>query len=380
MTQAVSLKIQIAMLAILIAVAAAIAALTLPDAVFSARDALFQASLRDDQRNLLESLRGSAGQCSPLYNTMLDQLGFAGWRMNYSFVLGGVVVAVAGAMALLAWWLAAYLSAPIEMLARSVRRVASGERAPPPPLPTRSAEVETLAADFTSMTSALRSADDDLRLRSAAIAHDIRTPLTVLRGRLTGLREGVFSPDPGFIDGLIEQIGWIDHLVADVNALSDAGQAGVGSREALDLGQLVQACVDALRPELATAGIALETALDPGVFISANEGRMRRVILNILRNLIRYAPHAPARISVSVEAGVALVVCADEGPGWPEGDPEGLTDAFVRGEASRSRATGGSGLGLSIVRTTVNAYGGSVALTRGVSGGAVITLRLPVAG
>jgi signal transduction histidine kinase len=142
----------------------------------------------------------------------------------------------------------------------------------------------------------------------------------------------------------------------------------------------VGGCVDALRPELATAVIALETALDPGVVISANEGRMRRVILNILRNLIRYAPQAPARISVSVEAGAACVVCADEGPGWPAGDPEALTDAFVRGEASRSRATGGSGLGLSIVRTTVNAYGGSVALTRGASGGAVVTLRLPLAG
>ena len=181
MTQAVSLKIQIAMLAILIAVAAAIAALTLPDAVFSARDALFEASLSQADREALQSVRGAAGQCSPLYNATLDRLGFAGWRMNYSFVLGGVVIAVAGAMALLAWWLAACLAAPIEMLARSVRRVASGERAPPLPVPARSAEVETLAADFTSMTSALRSADDDLRLRSAAIAHDIRTPLTRLR-------------------------------------------------------------------------------------------------------------------------------------------------------------------------------------------------------
>ena len=198
---------------------------------------------------------------------------------------------------------------------------------------------------------------DDLRLRSAAIAHDIRTPLTVLRGRLTGLREGVFRPEPAFIDGLIEQIGWIDHLVADVNALSDAGQAGVGTREALDLGQLVRACVDALRPELATAGIALETVASDGVTISANEGRMRRVVINILRNLIRYAPHAPARISVSVVQGMAQFVCADEGPGWPDGDPNALAEAFVRGEGSRSRATGGSGLGLSIVRTTVNEIG-----------------------
>lgn len=380
MTASLSLKTQIAAMAILIALAAAVAALTLPDAVFTARDILFEASLREDQRILLESLRGAPGQCSAQFDAMREMLGFPGWRMNYEFVLVAVVLAVAGAMALLAWGLAAYLAAPIERLARAVRGVALGERAAPAGVPARSAEVETLAADFTSMTSALRAADDDLRLRSAAIAHDIRTPLTVLRGRLTGLREGVFRPDPGFIDGLIDQIGWIDHLVADVNALSDAGQAGVGTREVLDLGQVVRACVDGLRPELATAGIALETVTSDGVTISANEGRMRRVVINILRNLIRYAPHAPARISVSVVQGMAQFVCADEGPGWPDGDPNALAEAFVRGEGSRSRATGGSGLGLSIVRTTVNAYGGSVALTRGVSGGAVVTLRLPLAG
>lgn len=169
-------------------------------------------------------------------------------------------------MAALSWALAARLTAPIEAHARAARNVAEGERTPPPVAPARSREVAALMTDFASMTEALRAADEDLSLRTAAIAHDIRTPLTILRGRLTGLREGVFSADASFVDGLIDQIGWIDHLVADVNALSDGRQAGVGARARLDFGVLVGECAASLQPEFAAVAIALTTDIAPGAY------------------------------------------------------------------------------------------------------------------
>jgi two-component system sensor histidine kinase AdeS len=168
-------------------------------------------------------------------------------------------------------------------------------------------------------------------------------------------------------------------LVSDINALSDAQQAGVGARERLDLGALVLECAESLGPELKAAGISIGQEVASAVLINADRGRMRRAVLNILRNLIRYAPNAGARIAVTGANGWATVEVADGGPGWPDGDPAVLTEAFVRGEASRSRATGGSGLGLSIVQATVKAYGGTLALTRGVTGGAVVTFRVPLA-
>lgn len=374
------LKVQVSLLAIFIAVFSAIIASFGPGLVFGLRDALFEASLSAANREALAAIAAAQGSCGPGYQAFRDQLGFKSWQLNYDFVLGGAVALSAMAMAGLSWLLATRLSAPIEDLARAARSVALGLRTTGPAIAPRSAEVATLAADFTAMTAALKSADEDLRLRSAAIAHDIRTPLTILRGRLTGMREGVFPTSAEFVDGLIEQIGWIDHLVADINALSDAQQAGVGARERMDLGSLVLECTESLGPELAAAGIALQRDVAEGVLIDADPGRMRRAVLNILRNLIRYAPGAGARIAVTRDKGWATVEVADGGPGWPDGDPAVLTEAFVRGEASRSRATGGSGLGLSIVRATVKAYGGTLALKRGADGGAVVMFRLPLAG
>jgi signal transduction histidine kinase len=373
------LKAQISLLAILIAISSAMIASFGPGLVIDLRDVLFEASLAAADREALESAKSTYGQCGPAYQALRDRLGFDSWRLNYDLVLYGAVAVVTIAMAALAWLLSARLSAPIEDLARSVRSVATGTRVGGPAIAPRSAEVATLVADFAAMTSALRAADDDLRLRSAAIAHDIRTPLTILQGRLTGIREGMFRPDSLFIDGLIEQIGWIDHLVSDVNALSDAQQAGVGTRQRVDLAELIQECVDSLRLELAAAGVALQREMPPDVLISADRARMRRVVLNILRNLIRHAPDADARIVVTRVDGWAVVEVADSGPGWPVGDPDVLTQAFVRGDISRSRATGGSGLGLSIVEVTVKSYGGTVKLTRGAGGGAVITFTLPLA-
>jgi two-component system sensor histidine kinase AdeS len=281
-------------------------------------------------------------------------------------------------MGLVAWGLAGRLTRPLEILAEAVRRVANGDRRPPQLSSAATSEVAALNEDFVAMTAALRSADDDLRLRSAALAHDIRTPLTILRGRLTGLKEGLFTADDAFCDGLVEQIGWIDLLVADVNALADARQAGAGKRERVDLCALAKDSVDSLRPELEASGVSL--ALDSGesVFVEADPGRLRRALLNILRNLIRYAPGAPATIEVFADGADAVLRCTDHGPGWPPGDPRALAEPFARGDESRSRQTGGSGLGLSIVQATVTAYGGVLNLRRGAEGGAIVEIRLPL--
>jgi len=129
---------------------------------------------------------------------------------------------------------------------------------------------------------------------------------------------------------------------------------------------------------LEASGVSL--ALDSGesVFVEADPGRLRRALLNILRNLIRYAPGAPATIKVFADGVDAVLRCTDYGPGWPPGDPRALAEPFARGDESRSRQTGGSGLGLSIVQATVTAYGGVLNLRRGAEGGAIVEIRLPL--
>jgi two-component system, OmpR family, sensor histidine kinase AdeS len=373
------LKIQIAGLAIFVAIAGSLAAAVLPDAVYGVRDVLFEASLPPEQRTELRQAEQSLGGCSPAVQKLRSDYGFDAWRLNYEWVMALMVALVTGVMAFAAWKLASRVSAPIESLAVASRRVAKGDRTPPPALGAApAAEVGTLYTDFSVMTASLRAADEDLRLRSAAIAHDIRTPLAILAGRLTGLREGLFVPDNRFIDGLLGQVTWIDRLVTDINALTDARQAGSADKEPVDLGAVTQELVGSLQPELQEAGVVLNLDLQPGVIVQADEARIRRALLNVLKNLLRYARNAPASLTVRRRDATAEFVCHDNGPGFPPGDPSTLVGAFARGESSRSRVTGGSGLGLSIVQATAQAYGGDLELQRGENGGAVVVIRIPL--
>ncbi|MFY7857320.1 MAG: sensor histidine kinase [Rubrivivax sp.] len=372
------LRVQIALLAGVIAIAGALATSTLPGAVYALRDALFEASLTEPARAQLRAAEAQFGSCGPGYDTLRSQYGFDAWRLNYHLVVGVLGLSSALLMAVLAWWAAARVASPIEALARAARRVAAGERgvaAAPPP--AAGAEVVALHADFARMTAALKAADDDLRLRSAALAHDIRTPLTIMKGRLIGLREQVFAPDAGFVDGLLQQVAFIDHLVSEVNALSDARAAQAAGSTAVDWSALTRQALAALQPEFQAAGIELQVDIDAGVVVQADSLRLNRALMNVLRNALRYAPGAPLCVSLRRQGPSAVLRCEDGGPGWPAGDPMMLAEPFARGEISRSADTGGNGLGLSIVQAVAVAYGGHLALLRGAAGGAVVELHLP---
>jgi two-component system sensor histidine kinase AdeS len=348
--------------------------------VYALRDVLFEASLNETARAQLRAAEAQFGTCGPGYGTLRSQYGFDAWRLNYHVVVGVLGFAVALLTAVLAWWAAARVASPIEALARAARRVAAGERAvASAPPPAAGAEVVALHADFARMTAALKAADDDLRLRSAALAHDIRTPLTIMKGRLIGLREGVFAADVGFVDGLLQQVAFIDHLVSEVNALSDARAARASAAVAVDWSALTRQVLDALAPEFQAAGMAVQTDMDAAVVVQADTLRLNRALMNVLRNALRYAPGAPLHLSLRRQGPEAVLRCEDGGPGWPHGDPMALAEPFARGEGSRSAETGGNGLGLSIVQAVALAYGGRLLLERGASGGAVVELRLPLA-
>jgi len=374
------LKVQIALLAGAIAVAGALATSTLPSAVYALRDMLFDASLSEAARTQLRAAETQFGSCGPQYIMLRNQFGFEAWRLNYHVVVGVLAFSVALLMALLAWWSAARVALPIEALARAARRVAAGERvAAPTPPPASGAEVLALHADFVRMTAALKSADDGLRLRSAALAHDIRTPLTIMKGRLIGLREEVFAADAGFVDGLLQQVAFIDHLVSEVNALSDARAAQASAAVAVDWSALTRQALAAMAPEFQAAGIAVQTDVEPAVVVQADTLRLNRALMNVLRNALRYAPDAPMHLSLRRQGPEAVLRCEDGGPGWPPGDPMALAEPFARGEGSRSAETGGNGLGLSIVQAVALAYAGRLSLKRGDGDGAVVELRLPLA-
>lgn len=375
------LRARIALSAIIVSVVAALVAAFVPDYVYGLRDQLFMASLAPADKMHLARLLDTSGPCSSLVYAFKMDHGFAPWRLNYGWALGGLILLTAICCAGFAVVSAGRIAAPIEALASSARKIATGDRQAPAAIGRGAPqEIAALHRDFASMTRALSAADNDVHMRSAAIAHELRTPLSVLRGRLIGVKSGVFALDEALLDSLLRQIGLVDQVVADLNLLaSPLGTDRHLDREPVALDRLAASVVDTLQHDAAGRGGTLLLDATP-IVAQVDPGRIERALVNLVANAIRYAPGTDIQVSVRRGADQIILAVRDNGPGWPSDDPQSLAAAFARGDESRSRQSGGSGLGLAIVSAIARAHGGSLRLSAVDGGGALAEIVIPVGG
>lgn len=241
-----------------------------------------------------------------------------------------------------------------------------------------SIEEDQLTQDFNAMAEALQHADRELKDSTAAIAHELRTPLTVLSGRLHGIQDGVFAAGPDQIDSLIHQVDSLTRLVDDLRTMSlvNSGQL-VLDLATIDLADAIRPVIAAMRPDLEAAGLTIICDLAPAPMIG-DAGRLRQALAAVLSNAIRYAPGSgPLWIESRLAAGMVQLRVIDSGTDLTDEAAARAFERFWRGDRSRARSSGGSGLGLSVVRAIAVAHGGSVSLTRRPSGGAVFEMLLP---
>jgi two-component system, OmpR family, sensor histidine kinase AdeS len=265
-------------------------------------------------------------------------------------------------------------------VAGAARQIADGDlNARAAPIKYASREEAQLTTDFNFMSASLQRAERELAESTASIAHELRTPLTILRGRLHGIADGVFALAPEEIDGLLFQVEGLGRLVDDLQTLSLANS----HRLVLDLGETdlsveVRRVLAATQPDLEAAG--LEPVLDiSNAPLRADGVRIRQVIGAVLANACRYAADSGLlRITTRTDGYEAMLEIVDYGPGLPDGTGDRAFDRFWRGEASRSRNTGGSGLGLAVVRAIVEAHRGRATLSNHAGGGTLFEMHLPV--
>ncbi len=265
-------------------------------------------------------------------------------------------------------------------VADAARQIADGDMtARAAPIKYASREEAQLTTDFNLMSASLQRAERELAEGTASIAHELRTPLTILRGRLHGISDGVFALAPEEIDGLLFQVEGLGRLVDDLQTLSLANS----HRLILDLADTdlsveVRRVLAAVEPDLAAAGLqpVLDIAATP---LRADGVRIRQVIGAVLANACRYAADSGLlRITTRADRREAVLEIVDYGPGLPADTGDRAFDRFWRGEASRSRNTGGSGLGLAVVRAIVEAHRGRATLSNHAGGGTLFEMRLPV--
>jgi signal transduction histidine kinase len=335
--------------------------------------ALFITSLDDDEQvigYLLLSLPRDRNWLGELEQRFLD-------RMR-TVLLTAVALAV-GLGLIAAALLSHSLTAPLQRLAAAARAVAGGNLGQQVKV-EGSAEIAEVGHAFNEMTTALEEGE---RLRQnlvADVAHELRTPLSVLQGNLRAILDDVYPLEKSEIARLYDETRLLSRLVDDLRELAqaEAGQLSLNFRTT-DVGDAIRATVTNFEPAAEAKEIQLtaETADDLPPIL-ADPDRLAQVLRNLLTNALRHTPNGGCvTVSATTAEDAVEVVVTDSGEGIAPEDLPRVFDRFYRADRARSRDTGGSGLGLAIARSLVEAHGGRIWVESEPEQGTSLTFRLP---
>jgi len=250
-------------------------------------------------------------------------------------------------------------------------------------------ELNDLAEAFNRMAQALATADQQRKQMTADVAHELRTPLAIIKGRLEGLQDGVYPADPSQIERLLSETLLLERLIEDLRllALAEAGQLPLYPEE-IAPGDLLEETLAAFAEQATAQQVGLHlNAADSLPPIKVDPQRMEQVLGNLVSNALRHTPAGGSITlggecfpngSAGVDARVVLRV-GDTGQGIAPDDLPHIFDRFWRADRSRKRSSGGSGLGLAIARQIIVAHGGSIQAESSPGAGTTISITLPAA-
>jgi two-component system sensor histidine kinase BaeS len=301
--------------------------------------------------------------------------------VNQAILLSGLVaILVALFLGLL---LARRITRPLSQLTTATHDLAAGDLSRQVPV-TSQDELGRLANDFNQMARALELSESQRRQLLADTAHDLRTPIAVIRSHLEAMLDGVFPMTPENLAAIHEETLHLSRLVEDVRLLSlaETGQLPL-EKKPVDLQELSNQVVSAFAPLAEVDGIVLESDLQEMPIINADDARLRQVLANLISNAMRFAPQGyqqPPTVSVALKAGSgqAIMTISDNGPGLTAEQQARVFDRFWRSDASRDRQGGNSGLGLAISKSIIEAHGGTISVSAAPDEGATFTISLPV--
>ena len=273
-----------------------------------------------------------------------------------------------------------HVVAPLRELSRASERIASGD------LATRvergpKDEIGDLAARFNAMTERLQDSRRREHQFIADAAHELRTPVALLQGTLEMMIDGIYPPDRQRLEQLHGESQRLGRLVADMQDLSRADAGGLElCLSRTKIGGVLEEAATLFDAAARKNGIRLEVGGVPAEEVTLDKDRIVRVLANLLANAFRHTPpngKIALRVDKVMESPELVVCVEDTGPGIPPSDAERVFDRFYRADESRSRDSGGSGLGLSISREIIGAHGGRIWVDTSYRGGARLCFSIP---
>ncbi len=299
--------------------------------------------------------------------------------VSLSIAVGAAVVTSLA----VSWFITRRLTRPIAQTADAAARIAAGDYGARAPTSRLGAEFARLDTAFNRMAAALDHTERRRRELLADLAHELRTPLATLDGYLEGVEDGVLPTSPETWQTMRDQTSRLRRLVDDVSTVSRAEERTLDLHSGpVDLVSLATEVVRSAEPEFRGRGVTLTLQHDRDpARVTGDHDRLREILDNLLANALRHTP-AGGHVAVRVTArrDEAELTVTDDGEGIPAEHLPHVFDRFYRADPARSRATGGSGIGLTIARALVRAHGGTIsAVSAGAGRGTRLTVTLPAA-
>jgi two-component system, OmpR family, sensor histidine kinase BaeS len=344
---------------------------------------LFGSLKQDDEANFKPIMHqnktvGYVGLLSPKHFLHPMQVRFLS-RQRFALVLAafGMVLLVV----IISLPLARRIVKPVKAMVSATHDIASGRYTTRVPV-SASDELGQLAQDFNNMALTLEKHEKEQRQWVAAISHELRTPVAVLRGEIEALLDGIRTVTPQTIQSLHSETLRLHRLLEDLYqlALSDVG-ALTYQKDDIDLAEVLEDSIESCRMEFVRKQIRLSTDIEgkPEIRAFVDRERLRQLFLNVLDNSLKHTD-SPGELTIRLTHNDhdAIIEFEDSPPGVPVAELERLFDRLYRAEESRSRASGGAGLGLAICKNIAEGHGGSIAAHCSPLGGLMITITIPM--
>ncbi|TXH78189.1 MAG: HAMP domain-containing protein [Thiothrix sp.] len=313
----------------------------------------------------------------PVINDQVAET-FRKQQAHNAYLIALFAVGLSVLMALLA---ARQFVRPVKRLMQGAKTLSEGHYSMQIPV-SSSDELGDLAQRFNQLAESLQRHQEQRAQWIADISHELRTPLAVLRSEIEAIQDGIRSPTPERIRSLHAEVLSLGKLVDDLHQLSmsDAGDLETSELEIIDINEVMQDVLQTSGTRLASKGLKLESQLQvQPLFIQADYKSLRQVFGNLLENSYRYTD-APGHVVVASQqkGNKVVVIVQDSSPGVPDTALPRLFDRLFRVDKSRSRALGGSGLGLSICKNIVEGLGGQIDAQHSPLGGLAVYVEFPL--
>ncbi|PCI22021.1 MAG: hypothetical protein COB67_13660 [SAR324 cluster bacterium] len=301
---------------------------------------------------------------------------FLARQVRMLYVISGIAFLFA---AFVSWLLTRYFLAPVPLITQGTQAIIQRKFDTRIHVKTND-ELGQLARHFNEMAETLGSFEQQRKHWLSDIAHELRTPLSVLQGEMEAILDGIRPCDHHQIEQLHKEVMYLEKLVEDLRELSlaDSGELTFHWEE-LNPFEILNTTYHSFQGETELQQLKVELQLETSnPIIKGDAKRLRQLFSNLLSNTLKYAAPGKLRITGKIGPEFVLISFLDSGPGVPEEDVEKLFERLFRVDRSRSRAQGGTGLGLAICQAIVTKHSGTIQATNRVEGGLNVAVRLPL--